>query len=99
MIAAGALAVMLGALNLRLNRLHENRFQAHVAAASFALFGLEQSLPREGNLPSLSNCRAQFDQIKAGHLSETWAIVPKVVILAGALLVIAGFAILIKGQA
>ena len=90
MIASGFFAVILGYLNLKINRLHENRFDAHVAAASYALYGLERALPIRESVPSLSQCRGEFNKIKTGSLSGTWAAIPQVVIVAGLMLALAG---------
>lgn len=73
----GLIVIGLGALNLRLNFLHKNRFDAHVAAARASMEALE------GGAECIKNSRKAFDAVKRGGLSKTWNMLPVAMILLG----------------
>jgi hypothetical protein len=94
--AVGAAVFVLGMLNFAINRIHQNRFRAHVAVAAAILSDFEDRLwDTSSKSIRPSRARAKFDEIKSGSLSSTWNWVPAVVCLAGVLLVIYGGALIL----
>jgi Tryptophan-associated transmembrane protein (Trp_oprn_chp) len=79
----GIVVIALGGMNIWINWLHNNRFDAHVAAADKILEDL-------GNKDQINAARSKFKQIKKGSLSATWYSVPILVCVAGVLLVFYG---------
>lgn len=87
-LLTGAVVAVLGLLNLRLNFLHNNRFEAHVAAANAALRGVEgRSNEGPDGEVNIQKCRDAFDKIKRGSLSMTWNFLPLLMIVLGIIIV------------
>ncbi|MBO9408816.1 hypothetical protein J7399_15375 [Shimia sp. R9_1] len=80
-IIASIMVVLLGALNLRLNILHSNRFRAHVNAAQKALKGVEGTSDKD--TITIAACRSVFEEAKKGSLSSTWNLLPWLLMILG----------------
>lgn len=92
MVGLGLGAFCLGLLNYRVNKLHNNRFDAHAATAGFVRNKLEERLLQNESQTTITTrqARKKFDEVKRGSLSRTWNYVSLVICIAALLLVAYG---------